>query len=258
MSIRKHFGAIKNTGAQIIVVFRSLPEDPTNCLVVENNTIPEKYYDAVINLANSSDAQNPTCNNFYEVLNRNIFSDGRNMLQALHFNGLLRKVPVDNVVLLPQPGRELPLAMANEAIDGTSDGEISKDLPKTTDVKSSPTMKDDVENKPQQTFDMGDPVAVAEGLLLEAELLKASAIKKEQEAYALAPELKPETTGKRGRPPKTDAQKAATKEAAKERRNARERNQRKLAKKENADKALKEAVDAKVVRDAEAINHSQE
>lgn len=252
MSMKKHFGAIKNTGTRAIVVFRSLPDDPNSCLVVEENTIPEQYHDAVINLANGIDAQRQDCNDFYEVLNRNIFADGSNMLQTLHFKGLLRKVPVESVVLLPQPGRELPLAMANEVIDQGGTTEISKDLPKTTDIKNE-VVTEPVVEEPAESFDMGDPVAIAEGLLLEAEMMQATAKKKMEEAYALAPELKPDTAGKRGRPPKTGVQKEAADRARKDKRNARDRAKRAEAKKAKEAAALKEAVDAKVVRDAEKL-----
>ena len=43
----KHVGQILNTQKRCVVVFRELPDDPTNCLVVDTDALPDWMHDDV-------------------------------------------------------------------------------------------------------------------------------------------------------------------------------------------------------------------
>ena len=45
----KHVGKLSNTGKKVVVVFRELPDDPENCLVVDTDALPDWFHDDIIN-----------------------------------------------------------------------------------------------------------------------------------------------------------------------------------------------------------------
>ena len=233
--LKKHAGQLSNTGVRVAVVFRKLPNDETNCLIVETERLPDSYHDYVIQCLNSREAFET--NEFYEVLNRRTFPDGMNCLTALHQRGYLRKEPVTNVTMLPLPNQPVPLALINATIDKKVDEYIAKQKSDTAPpVPAATTVAPPV----------GDVSAIAKGLLLQADLLEADATAKREEAYALAPELKPG----RGRPPTPEELVDQKMEERKAKR--RERDQRKAAeaKVEKKEAALDAKVAAKLKRDA--------
>jgi len=235
--LKKHSGILKNTGVRVAVVYRKLPSDDTSCLVVETERLPDSYHDYVIQCLNSRESTET--NDFYEVLYRRSFPDGTNCLTSLHQRGFLRKESVDNVTMLPLPNQPVPLALINATIDKKVDEYRAKEA-----GKSSTTAKEVIDQTIKDT--VADPVAVAKGLILQAELLEADANAKREEAYLLSPDLKPG----RGRPALPEEIMAEKLEERKAKR--RERDQRKAAesKIEKKTQALTDKVNAKIVRDA--------
>jgi hypothetical protein len=139
--------------------------------------------------------------------------------------------------MLPLPGQAVPLALINATIDKKVDEYMAKQkAPVQQPVQTPDASK-------AQVF---DPVAVAKGLILQAELLEQDANAKREEAYTLAPDLKPG----RGRPPTPDELKEQKLEERKAKR--RERDQKKAAesKVEKKESALEAKVAAKLERDA--------
>lgn len=233
-NLKKHSGMLKNTGVRVAVVFRKLPNDDKNCLIVETERLPDSYHDYIIQTLNSKEAAET--NDFFEVLNRRTFPDGTNCLTSLHQRGFLRKEPVSNVTMMPLPGQAVPLELINATIDKKVD-EYMKGQNSQPDV--APTVE-------QATAQTGDSAAIAKGLIAQAELLEQEANKKREEAYALDPNSRPG----RGRPPTPEEEKAQKLEERKQKR--RERDQRKAAeaKAEKKASAIEAKVSAKIVRDA--------
>jgi len=239
-NLKKHSGQLSNTGVRVAVIFRKLPNDDKHCLIVETERLPDSYHDYIIQTLNSREASET--NDFYEVLNRRSFPDGSNCLTSLHQRGFLRKEPIANVTMLPLPGHAVPLALINATIDKKLDEYKADQAAKSTPPAS---------NVVDEAVELGkaveaDPVAIAKGLILQAELLEQNATAKREEAYALAPELKP---GK-GRPALPEDIKAIKEEERKQKR--RERDQRKAAeaKIEKKESELNAKVAAKLKRDA--------
>jgi len=231
--LKKHAGQLANTGVRVAVVFRKLPNDDSSCLIVETERLPDSYHDYLIQCLNSREAVET--NDFYEVLNRRTFPDGLNCLTALHQRGFLRKEPVSNIKMLPLPGQAVPLELINATIDG-----------KVAEYKAKQARDSLTTVEETVASAMRDPVGVAKGLITQAELLEADASAKREEAYALAPELKPG----RGRPTTPDELKAEKLEERKAKR--KERDQRKAAetKVEKVETILDAKVAAKLKRDA--------
>ena len=145
---------------------------------------------------------------------------------------------------MPLPGQAVPLELINATIDKTVDQYMAR--------QKTQSAADDVANTVAAAKEAmaNDPVAVAKGLILQAELLEKDAAAKREEAYALDPESRPG----RGRPTLPEDIKAQKLEEQKAKR--RERDQRKAAeaKIEKKTAALNDKVNAKIVRDAARKN----
>ncbi len=233
--LKKHQGTLGNTGVRVAVVFRKLPNDDNTCLIVETERLPDSYHDFIIQCLNSRESLET--NDLYEVLNRRTFPDGTNCLTSLHQRGFLRREPVSNVIMIPLPGQVVPLELINATIDKKVD---------EYNAKKRGEVLPPVVTAPAVDVPPADPVAIAKGLILEAELLEKSAADKREEAYALDPDSRPG----RGRPALPEEIKAAKLEEQKLKR--KERDQRKAAegKVEKKETALEARVNAKILRDA--------
>jgi len=235
-NLKKHVGTLNNTGVRVAVVFRKLPNDESNCLIVETERIPDSYHDYMIQCANSKEAAET--NEFYEVLNRRTFPDGQNCLTALHQRGFLRKEPVSNITMIPLPGHMVPLALINATIDKKVDEYMAKQAgQQVVEPVVLPTMP---------AVPGMDTSAIAKGLLLQAELLEKDAAAKREEAYSLDPSSRP---GK-GRPALPVDVKAVKLEEQKVKRRERDRAKAAAAKVDKVDSAISTKVAAKLKRDA--------
>ena len=238
-NMKKHVGILNNTGVRCVVVFRKIPDDDENCLIVETERLPDMIHDNIMECVGSPEAQQT--NDFYEILNRRTLSDGTNALQALHYKNFLRKTPIEAVSLLPFPGQKLPLGMLNAQIDGTMDQYTAKES-----VKQKEEVAAEVAANPMS--DMNDPTMRAKALMLQADMLEAEAKGKREEALALDPEL---GVKKAGRPKSTPEEKAVAAEARKAKRRERDRAKAADKKSKKAEAVVQAAIDSKIVRDAE-------
>lgn len=245
--LKKHAGQLANTGVRVAVVFRKLPNDENSCLIVETERLPDSYHDYLIQCLNSKEAVET--NDFYEVLNRRTFPDGLNCLSALHQRGHLRKEPVTNVTMLPLPGQAVPLALINATIDKKVDEYIKKQSAPnvvTPAVEDTRTQAEKAATAEELAARMQDPNALAKSLILAAEQLEKDALSKREEAYALAPELKPGP----GRPAMAEDIKEQKMDERRTKRRERDREKAAQLKVDKASTALTEKINAKVVRDA--------
>lgn len=212
----KHVGQVG--GAPCVVLFREVPQEPDNCLVVETNALSAQYHDALMAVVQSPEAQEAS--ELSEVLNRRQFVDGTNMLAGLHYNKKIRKVPVSLVALTPSPNQSVSLADVNAEIrklKNKSNPPLKTEIQPETLAQPAPVVADTVTESAvveqsvasdQQEPDQQDSVSIAQNLLNQANLIRedahamlADAESKITQAYELAPELKPKTGP--GRPRKS-------------------------------------------------------
>lgn len=99
MKTLKHVGKMINTGAKVLVVFRTLPGESNFALVLPTATLPDHYHDSLISLVESDQAQDT--NEFGEIMFIRHFPDGRPMLQAMQLDGRMQKVATDSVMMTP-------------------------------------------------------------------------------------------------------------------------------------------------------------
>jgi len=241
-NLHKHVGQLMNTGVRVAVVFRKLPNDESNCLIVETERLPDSYHDYIQQMLNGKESVET--NDFYEVLNRRTFPDGLNCLTALHQRGFLRKEPVSNITMLPLPGQSVPLALINATIDKKVDEYMAKQAA----LQNNAIEKQIAENPMLQPLGQ-DALSIAKGLILQAEFLEKDATAKREEAYALDPDSRPG----RGRPALQEDAKAAALEDRKIKRRERDRAKAAEARVDKKESALDAKVAAKIKRDATRI-----
>jgi len=144
----KHVGRIKNTGAKVLVIFRTLPGESDQALVLPVATLPDSYHDSIMTLVETDQAQEAF--EFGELTFVRHFPDGRPMLQSLQIDGRLHKVPTDSVLMTPTPQNTVLLSDLNvliaEQMNCTIDDLCSfvKGAPKKSDseVKDVATVRD--------------------------------------------------------------------------------------------------------------------
>lgn len=231
--IKKHVGIIKNTGTRVVVIFRQVPDEPDNCLVVETDRLPEKYFDKMHEFIGNPVAKQT--NNFYEFLQSRTFPDGTNALSALHTNKLLRKIGVDSIVMTPLPNQELPLRILNDQISG-----IDSSVSKAPDAELPPALQDSYEGKSDE-----EKEAHAKSLIAQVTILRDEANLKEKQAKELAPHL---FKKKPGRPPQSAAEKAAKAKEAKAKRSARDKAKKESAKSNELDAKVMEKIERDLKR----------
>jgi hypothetical protein len=110
----KHVGKMKNNSARVAVVYRTLPGEPMNALVVGTNGLPDAYHDSLMELIESESGQQ--ANELADILAVRRFPDGAVMLNWLHSRGQLKKVPTNMVVMTPNTQTQLPLDELNQLI----------------------------------------------------------------------------------------------------------------------------------------------
>ncbi len=110
----KHIGKMKNTGVKVLVVFRTLPGESNQALVLPVANLPDSYHDAIMEVVETQQAQDAF--EFGEIMFMRGFPDGRPMLQAMQADGRLQKVSTDMVIMTPTPTDSIQLDQLNVLI----------------------------------------------------------------------------------------------------------------------------------------------
>ena len=144
----KHIGKLKDGGAAVAIIFRTVPGESKNCLVIGPKFLDENYQNTFMKALESAEGQSA-----FELghhLMKSRFSDGIEILPFLHQNNFIKKMPTENVIVTMGLGNtgEVSLDELNELIakqKGISIDELSlldqpkiakTDAPKSTKAKS--------------------------------------------------------------------------------------------------------------------------
>ena len=193
--VMKHVGKVGEK--PVVVVYREVPNEPENALVVETGSLDPEQHDALMNVVQSAEAQES--NNISEVLHRRTFPDGSNMLTAMHYAKKINKVATNLVSLTPTPQQSVSLDEVNaeiRKIEAGSNPPLNTEVdPNAVSVESDPML---AEAGQTEVASSDDPMEVAKGILQQAQIMEddvkamqADIDQKKAEAYALAPELTP-------------------------------------------------------------------
>jgi hypothetical protein len=206
----KHTGVQTGTNTRLCVVFMQLPDDKTHALVVYSDSLPDRYHDDFMSAVESKEGQ--AAKELYEVLSRKVFWNGNVMLDSLHKEGMLKKLPTDSITMTPNSTTSIPLTDLLKQMEEITGGEAGN-----TPVKPPQSLSENITEQIDMTAE-GDKKKIAQNLLVQAVMLEEEAVKKRAEAVKYDPSLteraeKPAKKG-RGRPAGTTAKAMAARAKA--------------------------------------------
>ena len=108
----KHIG--RHGDRKVALLFREVPGEDHMCLVVYPDTLPTHIHNSIMSTLESPAGQAAT--NLSEVLHRNLLPDGRPQLEALHREGMIKKVPTNQVIVTPTAQSSVKLDEMNKII----------------------------------------------------------------------------------------------------------------------------------------------
>jgi hypothetical protein len=115
----KHVG--KHNDKRCVIVFRKIPELEHMALVIYSDLLPRMIHDEVMRAVESPQGQE--AREISDVLFRTIMADGHNCLESLHRNGLMKKVPTNQVLVTPTTTSSVRLDELNDILDEMQKGE---------------------------------------------------------------------------------------------------------------------------------------
>lgn len=110
----KHVGRISKTKRRVIVAYRVVPNEPTQCVVVTTENLMAEEHDALMKLVESDAGQNTP--HLATAMARATLPDGRNMLASFHKTGKMLKVDTSKVEMTPTTVDVIALDKLNEII----------------------------------------------------------------------------------------------------------------------------------------------
>ena len=188
----KHVG--KHNGKKIVLLYRKVPNEDHMCLVIYSDLLPRMYHDEIMKVLESASGQQ--AESFSDVLFRTILPDGQNCLEALHRNGMIKKVQTEQVVITPNTVSSVKLDELNLLLDQMTQGKDAVKRLAELDAEQSKKKR----NTKTTGRELGEPVAMpsADSVLddvalarqrrQQAESMKADAARLLREAELLVEE----------------------------------------------------------------------
>jgi hypothetical protein len=190
----KHIG--RHGERKVAIVYKTVPDQDHMALVVYTETMNMGMHDSMMKVIESKEGQAE--NELADVLFRNLFTDGRKMLETLHREGMLKKVEARQIIVTPNAKSSVNLGELNDILKEMATGKEASDrlanLDKNTGLVD-PTAR--VVESPSTTGALDDnalaqqQMAQATRMENEAKSLIAESKLLLKEAYKLDSSLKP-------------------------------------------------------------------
>lgn len=213
----KHVGT--HDQKRCVLLFKEVPGSDDMCLIVYTDTLPKLIHDPMMKCIESEVGQR--ANDITGPLNRTLMDNGKNLLNTLHTSGYITRVPTNQMILRPQAGTTIRLDELNKILKEMEKGEEAtqrlaeldaqagirdpakslKNLAKTP-IGEVIREEEIVPITASQDSVLTDAniaqgqISQANALAADAERLLTEANNLRDEAYTLAPELKPKVTRK--------------------------------------------------------------
>ena len=127
----KHIGELADESkAKVVIMYRTVPGEPNNCLVVGTKFLPDLYHNGLMKAVESEGGQQ--ADEFAEYASRQTFADGTNMLAMLHNDNYIKKFKTNEIMVTYGTGEDgrILLNKLNEMVakeKGTTVKEMAKD-----------------------------------------------------------------------------------------------------------------------------------
>jgi hypothetical protein len=115
----KHVG--KHNNRKVIILYKTVPGESHMCLVCYPETLPRHIHDDLMTALESASGQQ--AKEFSDYLFRYLLSDGNNALSTLHKEGMIKKVPTNQVIVTPTASSTVRLDELNSILEKMSQGE---------------------------------------------------------------------------------------------------------------------------------------
>ena len=132
----KHIGELVDGGAKVVIMYRTVPGEPNNCLVVGTKFLPDMYHNSLMKAVESDGGQD--AEEFADFAGRQTFPDGTNMLAMMHNDNYIKKFKTNEIMVTfgnTADGRIL-LNKLNEMV-AKEKGVTVKDLVKDPDAPAA-------------------------------------------------------------------------------------------------------------------------
>jgi len=128
----KHIG--RHGDRKVAILFREVPNEEHMCLVIYPDTLPTHIHNSIMVTLESPAGQAAT--QLSEVLHRNLLPDSRAQLEALHKEGMIKKVPTAQIIVTPTAQSSVKLDEMNKIIREMESGDAAlkrlQDIDKNT------------------------------------------------------------------------------------------------------------------------------
>lgn len=91
------------------------------CLVIYPEILPAHWHDAIMKVLESDVGQQ--AEEFADALHRNFLPDGRNILETLHREGMMKKANTENIIMTPNTNSTIRLDELNKMLTEMKMGE---------------------------------------------------------------------------------------------------------------------------------------
>jgi len=115
----KHVG--KHNDRKVVILFREVPDETHMCLVVYSDVLPRLIHDELMKCVESDAGQ--AAKEISEVMHRTYMADGRVLLGTLHKEGMIKKVPCNQVLVTPNSKSSVRLDELNGILNEMARGE---------------------------------------------------------------------------------------------------------------------------------------
>jgi hypothetical protein len=125
----KHIG--RHGDRKVALLWREVPGEDHMCLVVYPETLPTHIHNSLMATLESAPGQ--AAPNLADVLHRNYLPDGRVQLTALHQEGMIKKIPTNQVIVTPNSQSSVKLDELNRILKEMETGESARQRMKEID-----------------------------------------------------------------------------------------------------------------------------
>jgi len=212
MGFIKHVG--KHGDRRVAIMYRQVPGEEHMALVIYPDTLSMAFHDSIMKVIESDVGQ--SSEQLSDAMFRQLLPDGRPILETLHKEGMIKKVPTNQIVITPNATSHVRLDELNKIFDGIEAGGEAND--KMAELDSNAGLVDPSEQARNAKLAaeagadvIGDDVLGAQMLeqskqmAVEGASLVAESKRLAKEALKLNPALKPKKAKKK------TAKKAASK-----------------------------------------------
>ncbi len=118
MNFIRHIG--KHGDRKVAILYRQVPGEDHMCLIIQPDVLPAHWHDAIMKVLESDIGQQ--ANELAEALHRNLLPDGRNILETLHYEKMIKKVRTSDVIVTPRPNATIRLDELNTMLNEMEKG----------------------------------------------------------------------------------------------------------------------------------------